>query len=1457
MDLLQLCERLNIKNPAIRSGSFDGIDVSVVSEQWSFRFTYPAVLELELIQQLQAALRLVYEKYQPVVSITYANPLVPASLLKSYYDSLYQMTLKDVPRIEGLSVFEQSIDSHIRFFVKTETDKALVEKYVKSITATAKQWFVELPIVVEINANGVSTEELIEEEKLQSQIQAEEAATKAKQDRLYATGPVEGKWMAISDIPATEDEVKELKNGNYLFEGNIFSVDKRVTQRGAIIYDAFITDDVDSIRCRAYHREESNASASILDDLLLVGKRIQVSGQIKVDRYSSDVYVEVEHVKNIASLEASTDVGEPRVEFHLHTKMSAMDGISDVTSYVAQAVAWGHPAIAVTDHNSVQAFPELAYATKHQPIKPIYGAELSFVDDVSISITTNEVHQELLQATFVVFDIETTGLSVRYDHMIELSAIKIVEGQIIEEYSTFVKTKQPLSAFTTTLTGITEQDLVGAPDIETVIKEFQTFRDGAILVAHNASFDLAHLYQIEKNLGLFDEEAPSVDTLNLSRVLYPELKAFNLKAISKHLKVELTQHHRAIHDTRATAQIILKQLQELYTRQIVFHDEMASLIGEDNVHKIAIPSHINLYATNRTGLTNLYKIVSTASTTHYFREPRALASVIETYREGLLISTACGSSNVMDAAINLNDETLLERLSFYDIVELQPYTHYLHLRKDDPSAEDHIKASMRSIIEAATTLGLPIIASSDAHYVSTKDRVFRDVYIDSPQLGGGVHPLKYVTDRPSQHFYSTNELKELFAWLSDDDIVQSMVVDAPLAVAEEIEEFDLFPTTLYTPSDDFFKSSGIDSINHQVETMVWAAAKAQYSKTLPSIVKTRVEDELSTIISRGFANVYYLSHVIVKESLDAGYLVGSRGSVGSSLVATLMNITEVNPLPPHYVCSGCGFSLFKEKDPAFDARTQLLHEHLQQVESGYDLPFANCPRCGNVLRGEGQDIPFATFLGFEGNKVPDIDLNFSGDYQAKAHEHIRQMFGEDKAFRAGTISTIQDRTAFGYVKKFFEERNVIKRGAEVQRFVNAIQGVKRSTGQHPGGIVVVPDSIDITHITPVQFPADDDGASWRTTHFDYHSFEQNLFKLDILGHDDPTTIKFLMDYVAMEPDEFPFTDVLDIPMNDKDVLALFSSTESLAIHKPIQTTVGTYGVPEFGTNFVRGILEETKPNSFSQLLKISGLSHGTDVWLNNAKTLVEGQSAYGLIPFTDVIGCRDDIMIYLMYQGVPAAQAYDIMETARRTGKFLSQDQKNTMINHGIPDWYIWSCDQIKYMFPKAHAAAYVMMALRIAWFKVHRPIYFYAAWFTIKANHVDIDVMSNGYERILKELETLKSVKNPTTKQQGLITSLEVALEMTARGYAFAPIDLMTSDAKAFVIGDDKRSIHFPFVSVDQLGEAAAVSIVEARSTAPFASLEDFKARTKVAKPQVQALMDLKVLAELQPEEDNQMSLF
>lgn len=1457
MDLSTLLSRLELSDSTLHSGRFDGIEISLLQNQWVFRFAYEKVLPVELVVSLQQAIQNQYEKYHPVLSLEYQNATVPHEYLAAYYTKAFEKSLTEYPRLQGLSVFEKEFNGSITFFAKDENDKELIDKNMKIVVTTARQWFVELPFTVQIQESGVSTSELIEEARLETQVQAETQMEKAKQERLLSTGPVEGTPIAIRDIPVTPEGVTEMKDIAYVVQGEIFQVDKRTTQRGAIIFDIYITDHEDSIVLKSYSRDENNASATILDDILMTGKLVAAKGSIKVDRYSNDVFFEVEHIKNIPATDHRVSTDEPRVELHLHTTMSAMDGISSVQDYVKVAVDRGYPAIAVTDHSSMQAFPDFAHAVKHQPIKPIYGVELGYINDETVTITRHSNHQELLPATYVVFDIETTGLSVRYDHMIELSAIKIVDGAIQEEYSTFVKTKQTLSSFTKQLTGIKEEDLIGAPSIEAVMKEFAAFRKGAILVAHNASFDVAHLYHIEKELGIFKEEAPSIDTLNLSRALYPELKAFNLKAVAKHLKVELAQHHRAIHDTRATAQILLKEIQELYTRQIHFLDEINQLIDQENAYTLAIPHHINLIATSRVGLTNLYKIVSIASTTHYFKEPRALQSVIDTHKEGILLLSSCGNSDVFDAALNLDNEVLRSRIEKYDVIELQPVEHYLHLRADDPDGLVHIKESMLSILQIAEELSKPVVVTSDAHYIHANEQNFRDVYIDSPQLGGGIHPLKRVDNRPSQHFYLTSQLKDSFQWLGDDELIHQLIVENPMMISEMVEEFDLFPSELFTPSDDFFASSGIPSINEQVTSMVWEAAYQQYSKQLPEIVKTRVDEELSTIISRGFANVYYISHVIVKQSLDSGYLVGSRGSVGSSLVATLMNITEVNPLPPHYHCPSCGFSIFKTKEAEFDARIQHLQEDLQQVESGYDLPSANCPRCGTVLRGEGQDIPFATFLGFEGNKVPDIDLNFSGDYQAIAHEHIRSMFGQDHAFRAGTISTIQDKTAYGYVKKYFEEQGVQKRSAEIQRYVNHIQGVKRSTGQHPGGIVVVPTSTEITQITPVQFPADDTSSTWRTTHFDYHSFENNLFKLDVLGHDDPTTIKFLMDFVKQDPSAFPLRDVHDIPMNDMDVLALFHSTESIGTNKDILSQVATYGVPEFGTSFVRGMLEDTKPKTFSELLKISGLSHGTDVWLNNAKSLIDGTSSYGRIAFQDVIGCRDDIMIYLMYQGLPPAQAYDIMETARRTGKYLSVDQKNIMIDHGVPDWYIWSCDQIKYMFPKAHAAAYVMMAMRIAWFKVHRPIYFYAAWFTIKADYYDIDVMLKGYDAIRLSLEELRKIKFPTAKQQGLTTSLEVALEMVARGYEFKGIDLMKSEAKAFVIDGSKKALLFPFVAVDQLGLAAAESIIEARTTAAFASLEDFKARTKVSKPQMKTLEEMKVLDHLQPEEESQITLF
>ncbi len=1456
LDVLQIDEG---KLPG--NGKLLGVDVHRILKKWVFNFTFDEVLPVDSFLLLRDRLIEHYSVNRLVgIKVNYQDNVVKQQLLRDYYEYAYQKALQEFPRVSMLENFEKKMNGAVVFEVKNEYDEKIVRDKLNLLTVELAACGVKIDFEIDITDDAASGKELIQEqmEKINNSVKDSLDDT----FKVKSTGTLRGKAGNIEDLPRTEDEVKRTANDLLTIEGYVFKTEIKTFSRGSTLIEAYVTDFDDSVKVKKFIRERDKKLIDGYAEVLEEGNYIKCSGRTIFDNYSHDVVFEMEEATTVNREEKSTkdEAKEKRVELHLHSKMSAMDGITSIKDYVNKAISWGHKAIAVTDHNTVQAFPDFNYATKGKDIKPIYGVELSYIDDSDVVIARNEDHRVLMDASFVVFDIETTGFSVNHDDIIEIAAIKIQNGVTTEfPLNGFIHTNQVLSENTKRITSIQDSDVKSAQSIKEVMTEFKNFIDGSILVAHNADFDMSHLYETFHKLGLFDQEYPTIDTLTLARVLYDgQLKFFNLKSLSKFLKVNLTQHHRAIYDTRATVDVMLKMLEAAYFKGVKYHDDLNKLIMPETIHKMAIPKHITVLAKTRLGLKNMYKILSDASTERFHREPRALRSVIEANREDILIGSSCVNGEVFTSALNKDFETLKEKAQFYDYLEVQPPLVYSHLQEGNSDRfSSYVLDAIRRIVRVGEELDIPVCATSDAHHLYKDQSEFRKIYLRTPSVGGGLHPLSRVKNVPPMFFRTTTQMLEDFDFLADEKKANEIVVENPNWIADQVERFDLFPKELFTPKDDFFKDRGVDSIKETVEDMVWGNAKRIYGTVLPDLVKNRVEHELHTIINRGFGNVYYISHLLVKQSIEAKYLVGSRGSVGSSLVATLMDITEVNPLPPHYVCPHCQFSVFKQiEEGEFDPRTAVLQEQLQQVESGFDLPHANCPRCGHTLKGNGQDIPFATFLGFKGDKVPDIDLNFSGDYQGQAHENIRQMFGTDYAFRAGTISTIQDKTAYGYVRGYAKDQELHLRDAEIQRQVNEIQGVRRSTGQHPGGIVVVPHEVEIYDVTPIQYPADDISSSWRTTHFDYHSFESNLFKLDVLGHDDPTVIRKLMDFVEENPEDFPFDSVYDIPMVDKDVMSIFSSTRALRLKEDIMSNVGTYGVPELGTNFVRQMLDDTKPSSFAELLKISGLSHGTDVWLGNAKDLVQGSTKFGTIPFSDVIGCRDDIMIYLMYQGLDPADAYDITETARKTGKYLNDEQKNKMVDQGVPEWYIWSCDQIKYMFPKAHAAAYVMMALRIAWFKVHRPIYFYATYFSKRADYFDVEAFIGGYDAIKNKIVELRKTPKPTAKDTGLITVLEIALEMVARGYSFTNIDLKNSLATEFVINEDKRSLTIPFICLDGLGKNVADSIVNARKEKEFTSVDDIKKRTRLSKTLMARLVDLNVV-QLEEKEENQMSLF
>ena len=1260
---------------------------------------------------------------------------------------------------------------------------------------------------------------------------------------------------------------RDVTEGNAVLEGYIFAAEARDVKNGELmIITAKLTDYTDSIYIKMFLRE--GEARNRIPKILAKGNWIKVSGKVAFDDYAREIAMTASAAELIESkaIEERIDTAPDdakRVELHLHTKMSAMDGVTDIGDYIAMAAKWGHKAIAFTDHGVMQAVPEAYKAAKKHDMKVLYGLEGNLVEDAP-RLGWNNLNIELTQATYVVYDVETTGLSTNYDDIIEIAAVKVKDGIKVDEFGEFINPSKKLTQFTMDLTHITQEDVDNARDHDIVMGEFFDWVGDAILVAHNADFDMGHLNASSRKLERGEVMNPVMDTLAMARVMYhfehgvywnyatdekmderfkKKMKRFNLKALAKFFSVDLTQHHRAIYDSRATADAFIGMLQDLAKLRITRHSELNGLTEGTQAFKLDIPSHITLLAKNAEGLKNLFKIVSISLTTDLYGQARMRRSVVEKYREGILIGSSCVNGEVFDTAINKPYEQLQEKVKFYDYLEVQPPEVYSHLHySSGKEMPENIKKTIQKIIQVGKEQDVMVCATGDVHHLDPEDTMYRQIYTRTPMIGGGRHPLnrKEIKEIPSMHLRTTDEMLTDFDFL-DDETRHEIVITNPNKIADMCEEIKPIKDELFTPSDDFLAHEGIPSIQEKLREMCYIRAHELYGDTLPGYVNDRLEKELKSIIGNGFAVIYYISHLLVKRSLDDGYLVGSRGSVGSSFVATLVDITEVNPLSPHYLCLSCKFSMFKMTDEEKEryGTPELgmnLMDDLMACESGFDLPDATCPSCSEKLGKEGHDIPFETFLGFKGDKVPDIDLNFSGDYQAKAHLYCRDLFGSDFAFRAGTITTVAEKTAYGFVKGYLEDSGKEMRSAEIERVAMSCEGVRRSTGQHPGGIIVVPNYMDIYDITPVQYPADDANATWMTTHFDFHSIHDNLLKLDILGHDDPSMLRYLEDISGVSPKE--------IPLDDEGVYELFNSTKSLGVTpEQIKSTTGSYGVPEFGTFFVRAMLNDTKPKTFAELVKISGLSHGTDVWTNNAADLVSGKKGqYGKVEFKNVIGCRDDIMVYLMYGGLEPALAFEIMEFVRKGLASKVPDKwdgyAKAMREKGIPEWYIWSCGQIKYMFPKAHATAYVLMAVRIAWFKVHMPIHYYAAYFSKRADSFDIETMVKGADAIAKKIDEINAKGfDASPKEKNLITILELALEMTSRGLNFENYNLEQSQATEFKISEDGKSLIPPFSALDGLGDNVAFRIVEEREEGDFNDIMDFKRRTKASKTIIEEL--------------------
>lgn len=1482
MDALmkQLLTQLQIEDQhLLQSGRIDAIDVYESTGSWFFRFTFDRPLPLIKYRYFTERLKTLTTIIPGLSKVEYQTTFEESqeAELADYYDYTLDELIETDRRIQPLKDYPYDIQKNI-IIITAPVDALSVKLFPKIIEQGLRRNGFNAQIEVQFDDGQKRIQEQIEKNTITFVANNETiASNQIKFEYFYDDKPIDGPYQAISSIPQSELDLAEYKaknknKSNFQIRGTVVFSEIRPGRNGATA-TFIITDQKDSIFVK---KRLMNDGEKRFANEVELGLTMLVDGMAIYDSFYGEVIINaVNLAKSNTILQKTNRLDEAkhkRVELHVHTKMSTLDGVNTMEEYVARAKYWGHEAIAVTDHGSVQSFPDLFALSKQQGVKGIYGLELTYVNDEVIQIASGSRSGLLGDQTYIIFDIETTGLSVLYDSIIEIAAFKVKNSQTIDRFQTYIDNKITLSEFTKSFTGITDSKLKGAPSLKHALQSFLDFAGDGILVAHNASFDVDFVKEKVLQLGLKWHEPPFIDTLVFSKTIFPSRQRYSLDAIAKLLGVQLTNHHSASEDAEALKEIFMGLLVEVKKLEgsLKFND-LNLLLRREDFHKIPYPKHINLLVKQQAGLKNLYKVLSIASTDYFDREAKITKTVLDRHRKGLLVSTGCRNSDFFEIALTKNHEALKKAASYYDLLEVQPPSSFAYQRFDNPNWREQIEDVIKRIVQIGRELGKLVVATGDVHHLDPEDLIYREIMIATPLVGGGgFHKLNSEKEKPSQHYLTTEEMLSEFAFLGEE-VAYELVVTNTQKVSEMIESIEIFPKELFAPTDEFLAEKGTPSIRVKVEHMVHQKAKKWYGEELPGIVKRRMDKELSSIITHHFSTIYYISHLLVKKSLDDGYLVGSRGSVGSSLVATLMDITEVNPLPPHYRCPICQFTAFKktEEEKQQDGLTAFEEEHqkwFDYVDCGYDLPDTTCPNCNHPLKKDGHDIPFETFLGFKGDKVPDIDLNFSGDYQGKVHDYIRNLFGENYAFRAGTIGTCASKTAFGMVREYFEKRTAPedkkRRRAEIDRLAQGIVGVKRTSGQHPGGIVVVPNNKEIYDITPIQYPGDSTDRDWKTTHFDYHSFESNLFKLDVLGHDDPTMIRYLMDLVHEHPLEFPFTNPEDIPIDDKQVYKMLSGTEIIGL-KPedIHSDVASYGIPELGTNFVRGMLRDTRPQNFAELVKISGLSHGTDVWSSNAQDLVLGKrSEFGRIEFKDIIGCRDDIMVDLIAYGMQPPLAFEIMEFVRK-GKAPANPEKwatyaDKMKAQKVPDWYIWSCSKIKYMFPKAHATAYVLMAMRIAWFKLYRPIYFYSAYFSKRAAVFDVTAMVAGENGISRKLDEITNKGDGATQRdKDLQVVLELALEMVKRGFRFLPIDINTSHATDFQITPDHKALITPFIALESLGLTAAKSVIDARKEKPFVSIEDVQSRTKLTTTHIERLSDLGSFGQMR--EQSQLSLF
>ena len=1509
------------------------IKVNSKNNSWNILIDKDNLLPVEVLEELESKKMLLDETASKIEFVfNIKNQDI------NTYLSYYKFLLKNLKEeLKVLEIYEDSMkieDGFLTLVATNEVEKSRLEKALPKITNFYKRLNYNFNIDIVMRHEENILEEIqkdlnnIEMPKHESTPKKEEQPPQEKkQYRREAKDPNSVIGRGIKEDPI---KIKTLigEDNNVVVEAKVFGTDYFESSKTDFkIITLKITDFSDSIYCKVFVRDDEEYKRLCKE--LKSGNWYKIRGYTKNDQFAKELVLNARDIIKIDKKEETVKdtAEEKRVELHCHTKMSQMDGVIDEVDLVKQAMKFGMNAVAITDHNGVQGFPHVFnFVTDHnkhlqegeEPFKAIYGCELLMIDD-NVDIVTRPNSDIMLDQTYVVFDFETTGFNAGgFDSIIEIGAVKIKDGMIIEKYDELINPGRPLPQKIIDVTNITDAMLEGKDNEENAVRRFIEWFGDCPMVAHNAKFDVSFLEMAYKKYNFGTFKNPVIDTLELSRTLDNTYARHSLSALVKRYDVPWDEnaHHRGDYDAEGTALVFYKMLKKLSNRNIDIMSDLEKLVSKEDIHKYGSSHHINILVKNKTGLKNLFKIVSLANTTYLYKTPRILRSVVESLREGLLIGSGCYESEVFRMAKSKSDDELSNIIRFYDYVEVQPMECYDHLiQTGDFSTKVELAANIEKVVRVTEEAGKIIIATGDVHHLRRDDKIYREIIVNQKVPGGGRHPLARngIKEIPCNHFRTTNEMLEDFKFLGEDkayeivvkntnkiadmcDIVEVIIDTGGIPFSPRVKSDDgksyldcpvVVTDLVYTKAKDWYGEPLPYMIEERIATELYgdivfkiikerhediASNEEEYnrvihkelhdeilkgSENIKSIVteyvknndeenldekalEKKVKKTLGGVIGGGFDPIYLIAQRLVKHSNDEGYLVGSRGSVGSSFVATMMGITEVNPLAAHYRCEKCKLSIFDDEDGNALGAT---------YSSGFDLPDKECPNCHIPMLKDGQDMPFATFLGFNADKVPDIDLNFSDLNQASAHAYTKVLFGEDNVYRAGTIGTVADKTAFGFVKGYCEDKGLgDMRTAEVERLAIGCTGVKRTTGQHPGGIVVVPDYMEVSDFTPFQFPAEDPTAEWRTTHFDYHSIDQCLLKLDILGHSDPTQLRLIQLQSG--------TDILKVPLDDKETMSIFTSTEALGVTKEqIMCNTGTLGIPEFGTPFTIKLVEDTKPTSFAELIKISGLSHGTDVWLGNAQELI----ANNIVPFKDTIGCRDDIMVYLMYNGVKPIKAFKIMEFVRK-GK-ASKDPETwkehvkTMQEANIPDWFIGSCQKIKYMFPKAHAAAYVISAFRIAWYKVHMPVYFYSSWYTSKATDVDVENMIKGYNSIKARLEDIQAKGyEATNKENGQAESLKVALEATARGIKFLNVDLYESEATVWK-AKNETEIYPPFNAIDGLGDTVAKNIVAEREKGKFISIEDVQKRAKVSQTLIDKMKDMGILEGMP--DSNQLSLF